>query len=140
MDTTIVVGITLIILILVIILFVAVYFGSKKIDSSKRSEIIKRLGGLELSVSSLEVSVRRDAIVQLDNLLSKSFQMKYNNTSSCGDNLKRAKNLFPKKEYDSLWDVHKIRNNIVHSDYEIEQDDTEKAFHIYKSSIIKILK
>ena len=32
--------------------------------------------------------VRRDAIIKLDNLLSKALQVYFKNTSSCGDNLK----------------------------------------------------
>ncbi len=140
MDTTVALGITVMIVLLIIILFVAVYLGGKRIDSTRKLEIIKRLEELELSVGSLEASVRRDAIVKVDNILSTLFQIKYNNKATCGDNLKRAKNLFPKKEYENLWKAHKIRNNIVHSDYEIEQDEAENVYSIYKSSITKILK
>lgn len=140
MDTTVILGITVMILILILILFAAVYLSSKRIDSSKKSEIINKIEELRLAVGSLEGSVRRDAIVKLDNLLAKSLQLKYNNTATCGDNLKKAKNLFAKKDYDNLWDAHKIRNNIVHNDYEINEEEAEEVFHIYKSNIIKILK
>lgn len=140
MDTTITLGITVMILILIIILFAAVYLGSKKIDSSKKAEIMNRLEELRLGVESLEGSVRRDAVVKLDNLLSKALQLKYGNTATCGDNLKQAKNFFPKKDYNNLWSVHKIRNNIVHDDYEIDEAEAKEVYHIYRSNIIKILK
>ena len=140
MDTTIVLGITVMILILIILLFAAVYLGGKKIDSSKKPDILNKIEELRLAITSLEGSSRRDAVVKLDNLLSKSLQLKYNNSLTCGDNLKKAKGTFSKKEYNSLWDAHKTRNNIVHDDYEIDEKEAEEVYHIYKSSIIKILK
>lgn len=140
MDTTVILGITVMILLLIIILFAAVYLSSKRIDSTKRADILNKVDELKMAVGSLEGSVRRDAIVKLDNLLSKSLQLKYNNTSTCGDNLKRAKDLFPRKDYDNLWSAHKIRNNIVHNDYEISESEAEEAYKVYKSNIIKILK
>lgn len=140
MDTTVILGITVMILLLIIILFAAVYLSSKRIDATKRAEILNKVDELKMATGSLEGSVRRDAIVKLDNLLSKSLQLKYNNTSTCGDNLKKAKDLFSRKDYDNLWSVHKIRNNIVHNDYEISEAEAQEAYSVYKSNIIKILK
>lgn len=140
MDTTVILGITVMILILIIILFAAVYLKGKRIDPSKKIEIISKVDELKVAVGSLEGSVRRDAVVKLDNLLSKSLQLKYNNTDTCGNNLKKAKDLFSRKDYDNLWNAHKIRNNIVHNDYEIEEGEAEEVYGIYRSNIIKILK
>mgnify|MGYP000915937584 CR=1 FL=1 len=140
MDTRIILAITVMIIILVIILFVVVNIGGRRIDISKRTEILKRLEELGLATGSLEGSTRRDAVVKLDNLLSKALQIKYNNTLSCGDNLKKAKDFFSKKDYNDLWNVHKIRNSIVHDDYEINEEEADEVFKIYKSNIIKILK
>lgn len=138
METTIIM--TSLIVLMVILLFIMVSFANKKKDVVKKQEIFNRLGDLELGVQSMEGSVRRDTIVKLDNLLSKAFQYYYNNSNLCGDNLKKAKNIFKRKEYDDLWNVHKIRNNIVHDDYEIDTQEAVRIYNIYKFSIKKILK
>ena len=133
-------GITVMILILIIILFAAVYLNGKRVDSTKKAEVLKKVDELMLAISSLEGSIRRDAVVKLDNLLSKALQLKYNNEDTCGDNLKRAKSLFNRDDYNRLWEVHKIRNNIVHNDYEISEKEAEEVYYVYKSNIKKILK
>lgn len=138
METTIIM--TSLIVLMVILLFIMVSFANKKKDVVKKQEIFNRLGDLELGVQSMEGSVRRDTIVKLDNLLSKAFQYYYNNSNLCGDNLKKAKNIFKRKGYDDLWNVHKIRNNIVHDDYEIDTQEAVRIYNIYKFSIKKILK
>ena len=58
----------------------------------------------------------------------------------CGDNLKLAKKIFRRNEYNDLWEVHKIRNKIVHDDYDISAEDSKKVYNIYKSAILKILR
>ena len=94
--------ITVMILILIIVLFAAVYLSSKRVDTTKKTEVLKKVDDLMLAISSLEGSIRRDAVVKLDNLLSKALQLKYNNEDTCGDNLKRAKSLFNRDDYNRL--------------------------------------
>lgn len=140
MDTTLILAITVVIILLLIILFSAVYINSKRINSSKVAEIRNKLEELSLSIQSVEDAIRRDGVVKLDNLLSKVLQLRYNNTLPCGENLKKTKDLFEKKEYNELWNAHKIRNNIVHNDYEISSTEAASVYKIYKSSINKLLK
>lgn len=131
---------TIIILLLLIILFVAVSLGNKRVSITKKKHILTKLEELRLTSSSQESSVRRDSIIKLDNLLSKSLQYYFKNSNLCGENLKIASKIFKKKEYNDLWDVHKIRNRIVHDDYDITQQEAENVYGIYKMSILKILK
>jgi len=131
---------TLVILLLIIVLFVAVSFSNKKISSTKKEGILQKLKELELTIQGLESASRRDAVIKLDNLLAKSLQYYFHNSESCGYNLKKSSKLFKKKELDDIWSAHKIRNDVVHDDYEVTVDEALKLYNIYKFSIKKILK
>lgn len=131
---------TVVVLFLVIILFLAVSFSNKKVNSTKKLDILNRLKELELHVQSLDSAARRDSIIKLDNLLTKALQYYFHNTDSCGDNLKKSSRIFKKKELDDIWEAHKIRNDIVHDDYDISQDEAQGVFNKYNFSIRKILK
>lgn len=139
MDSTSII-MTIIILFLIVVLFLAVSFANKKIDSTKKIDILNKLKDLGLHVQSLDGAVRRDSIVKLDNLLTKALQYYFHNSNTCGDNLKKSNRIFKKKELDGLWEAHKIRNNIVHNDYDIDQDEALETFNVYNLSIRKILK
>ncbi len=127
--------ITVIILLLVGILFLVAYINSKKIPLRKKERILEKLEELENQTKSTEVYARRDAIIKLDNLLGKALNIRYSNDLTTGDNLKKAKKLFDKQLYQQLWDVHKIRNDIVHNDREISFPETEDMYRIYKLGI-----
>ena len=131
---------SIIILLLIAALFVMASLNTKKIDKKKREKLIKELYSLEKSINSDELAIRRDAIIKLDNILSKSLQHYFGNDASCGENLKSAKKIFRKREYNNLWEAHKIRNRIVHSDYAVSKEEARKVLQIYKLSISKILK
>lgn len=138
MDTPLILSGT--ILLLIVILFLLVSVNKKKIDKDKKGKILKEVYSLKKRVSSEELAVRRDTIIKLDNLLSKSLQLYYKNDSSCGENLKTASTLFKKRAYNSLWDTHKLRNKIVHDDYDVSKQEALRAHDVYKNSIIRILK
>ena len=87
MDSTSVI-MTIVILLLVIILFLAVSFANKKIDTTKKTDILNKLKDLELAIQSMEEAVRRDTVVKLDNLLARALQYYFHNSNTCGDNLK----------------------------------------------------
>jgi uncharacterized protein YutE (UPF0331/DUF86 family) len=137
MDNSLILSIT--ILLLIVVLFVLVSINSRKIDRKKRERLVKEVYTLEKSLRSDELAVRRDAIIKLDNLLSKSLQLYFNNDLPCGDNLKKADQLFRKREYNTLWETHKLRNKVVHDDYAISKEEAQRSFGVYKRSIIKIL-
>lgn len=133
-------ALTAIILLLIGVLFFLVYIAQKNISRGKAKKLLQRLEQLQAGALSSEMSVRRDTVIKLDNLLSKSLQYYFSNTDMCGDNLKLAKKIFRRNEYNDLWEVHKIRNKIVHDDYDISAEDSKKVYNIYKSAILKILR
>ena len=89
---------------------------------------------------SEDISVRRDGIIKMDNILTKALQMYFSNREPCGTNLKLIKKKFSKRRYNSIWEVHKMRNSVVHDDLEITKEDAVKAFNVYKMSLVTILK
>ena len=137
MDNTLFLPVT--ILALIAILFILVALNTRKINYTKKKKLAESLYSYKAGAFSEEPTVRRDSIIKLDNLLSKSLQLYFNNNLLCGDNLKNAKKIFKKRAYNSLWEVHKLRNKIVHDDYAITQSEAKHAFDVYKMSILKIL-
>lgn len=132
--------ITIIILLLVALLFLIAYINSKKIPVKKKEEIFSKLSELENQIKSPDDYARRDAVIKLDNLLAKSLNIRYGNDKQCGDNLKISKKLFDRKLYQQLWDVHKLRNNIVHSDEDVPSVQGKEIYRIYKLGIKHVLK
>jgi hypothetical protein len=116
-----------------------VSFNNRKIDIKKKKRIIEGVYELKEGSRSEELAVRRDTIIKLDNLLSKSLQLYMNNNLQCGENLKNAKNIFRKRAYNSVWEVHKLRNKVVHNDYEISINESTHAFEVYKTNILRVL-
>ncbi|HCC67653.1 TPA: hypothetical protein DEP90_00330 [Patescibacteria group bacterium] len=106
----------------------------------KKSSILKRLNDLKPHAESDNGYERKDAIIRLDNILSKALNYKYKNVSNCGENLKNAKNLFRKDTYQNLWNVHKLRNEIVHRNQLVTLEESKRAYHVYKLCITRILK
>jgi uncharacterized protein YutE (UPF0331/DUF86 family) len=132
--------ITIIILLLIALLFLIAYVNSKKIPIKKKQEIFEKLNALESQIKSPDDYARRDAIIKLDNLLAKAFNIRYGNDKQCGDNLKVSKKLFDKQLYQQLWDVHKLRNDIVHNDEDVPSVQAEEIYRIYKLGIRHVLK
>ncbi len=137
MDNAVIFTIFILLLITVLVIFARI--NSLQVPKKRREKIFKSLNNLEVQIQSEDMYARRDAIIRLDNLLSKSLQTRYKNENSCGENLKLAKSLFKKDIYQKIWDVHKTRNDIVHKDEDISYDSAQQAYKIYKMAIIKIL-
>lgn len=138
MDNTALI-LTLLILFLVALLFFLAYISKSRISVDKKADIYEDIGELKEFTTSESVSERRDVVVKLDNLLSRALQLRYKNNLSTGDNLKTAKTLFRKDAYNRLWEVHKMRNDVVHNDKNISVQDAQEAYKIYKVSITKVL-
>lgn len=132
--------VTILILIAVAILFVLVASNQKQEKQKSRSRLLNSLEALKAGAYSEDLARRRDTIIKLDNILSKSLQYRLGNTKLCGDNLKLMGKFFRKDEYNKLWEVHKLRNRIVHDDLDIGESESENAYKIYNMSIHKILK
>jgi len=132
--------ITTIIIVMIAMLFLLSRLNQSKGNVRTKERMLATLKRLGEYVSSENDFERRDTIIRLDNLLSKSLNYKYNNSESCGDNLKKADKIFRKDTYQNLWDVHKLRNEVVHNNRSISIEESENSYHIYKLCIKKILR
>ncbi|KUK76395.1 MAG: transmembrane(s)protein [candidate division WS6 bacterium 34_10] len=131
---------TIITLTLIAMIFLLSKMNASKKKGRRKERLLKSLENLKENASSENEFERRDTIIRLDNLLAKALNYRYNNGSSCGENLKKANKLFRKDTYQNLWDVHKLRNDVVHNNRSLSVEESEKAYHVYKMCITKILK
>lgn len=125
---------------LIAILFILAAINSRQVPKRKRENVYKKLEVLKLQSESDDEFALRDTVIRLDNLLTKALQIKMGNQKSCGDNLKKAEKYFRKDKYQDIWDVHKLRNEIVHKDIDVSKEQVKNAYKIYKFSIEKLLK
>ncbi len=131
-----------IILLLVFLLLVGLLIflnNSKKIDSTIRKRIYSDLLQIKVLIKKGNSLLNRDAIIRLDSLLAKSLQLYYKNSESCGTNLKNAKTLFNKKEYNQIWEIHKLRNKVVHENQEVSTSQLTDGYNIIAKAIQKLL-
>ncbi len=130
----------ILILVLICLFGLVLYLNnSTKIDKSIRERILKDLLQVKKILDSGNSLVYRDIIVRLDSLLSKSLKLYYKNSSSCGENLKKARDVFLKEDYNKIWEIHKLRNKIVHENEEITISQVQKGYKIISKAIKKIL-
>lgn len=132
--------ITVVLLLLVALLFLLAGSANRRISTSRKAAIYQDFAKIYSNAVSEEPSVRRDSFIKMDNMLAKVLQLYMSNHENCGTNLKLAKKAFSKKLYNNIWEVHKIRNSIVHDDLEVSKKESSKAFEIYKMSLMSLLK
>lgn len=132
--------ITILILFAIAILFLMVASAGKQEKQKTKSRMLNSLEALKAGAYSDDLARRRDTIIKLDNILSKALQYRLGNTKLCGDNLKLIGKRFKKNDYNKLWEVHKIRNKIVHDDLDISENEAQEAYKVYNISIHNILK
>jgi hypothetical protein len=138
MDQEILSVIMMVILTILIILFVLVS-NSKKLSQKIQTRILTDLKQIKILIDTKNPLLFRDIIIRLDSLLSKTLQIYYQNNENCGSNLKKAKNLFKYDEYNKIWEMHKLRNSVVHENVEVGYSQITQAYNIIGGAIKKIL-
>lgn len=132
--------ITIIVLVILSLLFLLTAINNRKKTFKKKEKMLKDLSDLKMGAYSNNPSERITALIKLDNLLSKALQYRFNNDKTCGENLKSVKKLFNNSVYEDIWQIHKLRNKVVHDDVLVTEEEMKDAYKIYNLSIIKILK
>lgn len=138
MDKEILSIILLVVFLLLVGLFIFIT-NSKKIDSTIKRRIFNDLSQIKVLIESGNPLLNRDVIIRLDSLLARSLQLYYKNSESCGTNLKNAKTFFNKKEYGQIWEVHKLRNKVVHENQEVTTSQLMDGYNIITKAIQKLL-
>lgn len=131
--------ITILILIAIAGLFILVASNQKHEKQKSKSRMYNSLEALKAGAYSENLAQRRDTVIKLDNILSKALQYRLSNNKLCGDNLKLIGKRFKKEEYNKLWEIHKLRNRIVHDDLDVSEDEAQEAYKVYNMSIHRIL-
>lgn len=131
---------TIAILTFLLILFILAFINSKGLTDRQKGNILNQLEEIKYSMAVNNAYANRDGIVRLDTLLSKTLQKLLSNGLKCGDNLKKVRNRLNKKEYDAIWSVHKLRNNIVHENIELTNQDAINAYKAYSEVITKLIR
>lgn len=105
----------------------------------KARKLRDELSKLGLSISSLSPAEMRDRAIRLDTFLSKMLKYNLGNTLGCGENLKLVKKNFSRKDYQLLWEYHKLRNKIVHDNESIDAKELKAMYNIYSKAADKLL-
>ena len=132
--------ITIAILVALCLLFLLAAINNRKKTFKKRARMLRDLQDLKVGAYSSNPSERITAIIKLDNLLGKALQYRFSNEKNCGENLKLARKLFSRPIYEKIWQIHKLRNQVVHDDISISEEKMQEAYRIYNLTINKILK
>ncbi len=133
-------SITLLIVLVIALLALFAITNSKKMHNKVRQQVLSDLKQIEKLIKQKNPLMYRDIIIRLDSLLAKSLQVKFGNDGSCGENLKKLKGFFNREMYDNIWEIHKLRNRVVHEDEEVDFSDISEGHKIIKMAIEKILK
>lgn len=123
-----------------LVLFLFALYASRQVPIEERNLILKQLDEIKYSMALHNVSANRDGIVRLDSLLSKSLQLKHRNSLNCGENLKKSKYILSKDLYEDIWYFHKLRNQIVHENIELTNEEAVKGYSVYSRAINKLIK
>jgi len=138
MNTALIVTIS--VLSLVVLLFLLANSPSRRVSTSRKAQLYQDFAKIYNKAVSDNLSTRRDAFIKMDTILTKALQVYFSNRESCGTNLKLARKKFSKKQYEKIWEVHKMRNAVIHDDMEVSKEESSKAFEIYKMSLVTLLK
>lgn len=129
---------------LLYILVFAVLFGALILTGGGATSRIRK--NLKDQISKADTLLKgnkseiKEAIILLDNLLDKSLQAKGFKGTSLGDRLKKSQRYFEWDIYTNVWESHKLRNRIVHDNYDPSGSEVKKSVKYFKLAINKLLK
>jgi hypothetical protein len=122
-----------------LVVFLIYLNNSKRFSSKIKVRIWNDMLEIEKLVKTKNPLTYRDIIIRSDQILSKSLQLRFNNQNTCGENLKKAKDIFEKNTYNKIWEVHKLRNEIIHENSEPTYSQVLDGYNIMKNAVNKIL-
>ena len=110
-------------------------------SAPKKQKILQYLNEIK-DLSKLKAesdAISRDIMVRADNILSSALQCYFGNSNGIGENLKKAKYLYNRSEYNELWNAHKVRNKVVHEQYSPNPSEVKKSLYIFAKAVGKLL-
>jgi hypothetical protein len=125
----------IVILLLVVALSVVGGGASKK----RKNAIYEQLKKCR-SLAKGDASARKDCLIRMDSLVSKSLSYAGVKGSTMGEKLKNARKLFDRDIYEELWKWHKLRNRAVHENEEISGSEIKSAVKYFTIAIKRLLR
>lgn len=108
-------------------------------SNRQRSDLLKEL--VEASaLTKTDSSALKIAVIQCDALLGKALTFHGVKGETVGELLKNAQGRFEDNLYEDLWQVHKLRNTLVHEKYDLGLGETKDAVSVYTSAIRRLVK
>lgn len=131
--------IVLSIILVIFLLALALFPGKKK--SSWKKEVAEKVTHIKnQAAGKKDYIIYRHLLIDCDKLLDHSFKQMHLKGQTMGERLKNAKYLYDQKQYNQIWEAHKVRNKLVHEvDYKIEQKEIEKYMYNLLRAISKLL-
>ncbi len=106
-------------------------FGGLKKKASfspaHKQEINKKRLEIEKIASSDNIIELKHAVIEADKLVDKILKLKGYGGQTFADRLRSAEEYVDQKTYQDLWDGHKVRNQIAHSEDSFNQQDLKIA-------------
>ena len=127
----------IIIVAIVVSLFALILLGGG--TRKDKDEIEKGVYRAEKMISN-DISKTKEGIIKFDNLLNKSLNIKGFRGQTLGERLKSSQKFFKWEDYSGIWDAHKLRNKIVHEDYNPSGAELKNSVKYFKLAIKKLLK
>jgi hypothetical protein len=104
-----------------------------------KDEVEKGVYEAEKMISG-DISKIKEGIIKFDNLLNKSLIIKGFRGQTLGERLKSSQKFFKWEDYSGIWDAHKLRNKIVHEDYNPSGAELKKSVKYFKLAIRRLLR
>jgi len=113
-------------------------FGKKEVSSRVASTVAKDWQEIEILLKGDSPSQLKQALILADRSLDSALKDLVEG-QAMGDRLKNAKNLFHPQSYDKIWQVHKLRNSLVHeSGFEAQGFIIKLAVKSLKDGLIEL--
>ena len=138
MDLIIPLGIGVIVVFFVILILSNT---SKKSDGKWKTKVNSELSKLSKSFNSNDQIVLKNTLIEMDKLLNFTLKSRKFSGNTLGERLKSSKKSFDWNIYQSIWEAHKKRNQLVHEvGVNINKDEIKVHIQSLNSGIRIMLK
>ena len=120
--------------VITVFVFAVIRILSKSKDIGWKKDVLVRINSLEQKLNSSDISRLSHILIESDKLLDHVYKNTGIKGQTLGERLKNAKNKYPKAQYNSIWEAHKLRNRVAH------ELDFRTSAKLLKDSSVTLLK
>jgi len=115
-----------------VLLLVLLTVVSRRTSGLNRKYYAERWASINQTFGGSDVGPRM-AIIDADKLLDKALKQLRFSGESMGDRLRSAEKSL--KNYQAVWDAHKLRNRLVHDDVKLKKSQASSAVSAFKTAL-----